>query len=50
MENLGIRFGRPEIDSCVTCKLLKNKIKCKTLNATARSAAEAGHMIYSRRI
>jgi hypothetical protein len=49
-ENLGIKFGRPEIDSCDTCELLTNKIKSKTLNATARKAAETELMIYSRRI
>lgn len=48
-ENLGYRFGRPQVDVCMTCEELNAKLKNPILNDTAKRVASAELLIHKRR-
>lgn len=48
-ERFNLRFGRPQIDSCVTCETLSVKIKSPSLNDAAKRAAVAELLVHKRR-
>lgn len=44
-----LRFGRPQIDTCIVCEELTVKIKSPVLGFNAKKAFEAEKMIHNRR-
>lgn len=48
-ENFDLKFGRPQVDVCVTCETLKAKLRDKTLNDNAKRVAAAELIVHSRR-
>lgn len=48
-EPFSIRFGRPQVDTCITCEELSVKIQSSSLNQNARRAAEAELAVHKRR-
>lgn len=48
-QHFSLSFGRPQIDTCVTCEELQLKIKSKYLNDNAKRAAVAEKVVHLRR-
>lgn len=48
-ENFSLRFGRPQVDTCITCEQLNLKIKSPHLNEAAKRSAVAELMVHKRR-
>lgn len=48
-ENFSLRFGRPQVDTCITCEELMVKIKNSKLGDHAKRAAEAELTVHKRR-
>lgn len=48
-ENFDLKFGRPQIDTCITCEQLGVKIKSPTLNDNAKRAATAELLLHKAR-
>lgn len=48
-ENFNFRFGRPQVDTCITCEELGVKIKSPSLSEPAKRAAVAEKIVHSRR-
>lgn len=48
-ERFSLRFGRPQVDSCVTCESLNVKIKSPSLNDAAKRVAMAELVVHKRR-
>lgn len=48
-ENFNLRFGRPQIDTCIKCDELSVKIKCPSLPESVKQAAVAEKIIHTRR-
>lgn len=48
-ERYSLSFGRPQVDSCVTCEELSVKIKSGTLNEVAKRVSVAEKMVHIRR-
>lgn len=44
-----LRFGRPQVDTCITCEELEVKIKSPTLGHSAKMAAKAELAVHKRR-
>lgn len=44
-----LRFGRPQVDTCITCEELQVKIKSPTLGHSAKMSAEAELQVHKRR-
>lgn len=48
-ENFSLHFGRPQVDTCITCETLNLKIQSPTLGEAAKKAAEAELAVHKRR-
>ncbi|PSN38634.1 hypothetical protein C0J52_26971 [Blattella germanica] len=48
-ERFNLRFGRPQVDTCVTCESLNTKIKSPALNEVARRSAVAELIVHKRK-
>ncbi|PSN45051.1 hypothetical protein C0J52_04002 [Blattella germanica] len=48
-EMFNLRFGRPQVDTCVTCGSLNTKIKSPALNEVARHSAVAELIVHKRK-
>lgn len=48
-ENFNFSFGRPQVDVCITCESLSNKIKDSTLCDSSKRAAVAEKLVHARR-
>jgi hypothetical protein len=48
MTNFSLRVGRPKVDICAICELLKNKMKSNALSAMAKRTAEAELVVFNR--
>lgn len=48
-ENFQLHFGRPQVDTCVTCEEFSLKIKSKSLGDEAKRVAAAEKMVHERR-
>lgn len=48
-ENFSLRFGRPQVDTCITCEELTVKIKSSNLGDHAKRAAQAELSVHKRR-
>ncbi|PSN43280.1 hypothetical protein C0J52_19993 [Blattella germanica] len=48
-EMFNLRFGRPQVDTCVTCESLNTKIKSPALNEVARRSAVAELIVHKRK-
>ncbi|VEN44475.1 unnamed protein product [Callosobruchus maculatus] len=48
-DNFSLRFGRPQVDTCITCEELTVKIKSPQLGDHAKRAAEAELSVHKRR-
>lgn len=48
-ERFSLRFGRLQVDSCVTCESLNVKIKSSSLNDVAKRVAMAELVVHKRR-
>lgn len=48
-ERFSLRFGRPQVDTCVTCEALSVKIKSPCLNEVAKRSAIAELIVHKRR-
>lgn len=48
-DNFTLKFGRPQIDTCVKCEELNLKIKSPSLGDAAKKAAVAEMMVHKRR-
>lgn len=48
-ENFSLRFGRPQVDTCITCEELSTKIKQSNLSENAKRSVVAQLMIHKRR-
>lgn len=48
-ENFSLRFGRPQVDTCITCEELSTKIKQSNLSENAKLSVVAQLMIHKRR-
>lgn len=48
-KNFSLRFGRPQVDTCITCEELSTKIKQSNLSENAKRSVVAQLMIHKRR-
>lgn len=48
-ERFNLRFGRPQVDTCVTCEALGVKIRSLSLNDLAKRSAAAELIVHKRR-
>lgn len=48
-ENFCLRFGQPQVDTCIICEELTTKIKQSNLNENAKRSYVAELMIHKRR-
>lgn len=48
-ERFNLRFGRPQVDTCITCESLSVKMKYPVLNDAAKRAAIAELIVHKRR-
>lgn len=48
-EHFSLSFGRPQVDTCLTCEEYSVKLKSKELNDTAKRVAAAEKMVHERR-
>lgn len=48
-ERFSLKFGRPEVDSCVTCETLNVRLKNTHLNPNAKRVAAAEKLVHQRR-
>lgn len=48
-EMFNLRFGRPQVNTCVTCESLNTKIKSPALNEVARRSAVAELIVHKRK-
>lgn len=47
-DNFSLRFGRPQVDTCITCEELTVKIKSPQLGDHAKRVAEAELSVHKR--
>lgn len=48
-EHFSLTFGRPQVDTCLTCEEMAVKLKSKELNETAKRVVAAEKIIHARR-
>ncbi|KAL5242711.1 hypothetical protein ACI65C_010121 [Semiaphis heraclei] len=48
-EHFSLSFGRPQVDTCLTCEEMTIKLKSKELNDTAKRVVAAEKMVHCRR-